>query len=62
MEEDEITGYQSDLLINIDPQYSAAADSDIISIGETPGINWADKEENRIYFCEKLQCEVEEDK
>ncbi len=61
IEEDELTGFQNDLLIDIDPTFSAAADSDIISIGETPGINWADREENQICFCDKIQRESDEE-
>ena len=33
LEEDEVAGFQRDLLIDIDPQRSAAADSDAMSIG-----------------------------
>ena len=33
------TADKDDLLVDIDPQFSAAADSDVQSIGEIPGIN-----------------------
>ena len=33
LEEDEVAGFQRDLLIDVDPQRSAAADSDTTSIG-----------------------------
>ena len=44
------------LLIDIDPETSDAADSEIISIGEAPGINWNYKEENNDVFLCVLSC------
>ena len=37
-EEDQLTGYTEDLLIDVDPQFSAAADSVVQSIGQIPGV------------------------
>ena len=42
-----MTGQQNDLLIDIDTEYCAAADSKIVSIGEAPE-DWADREEKSV--------------
>ena len=38
-DEDQLTGFKDDLLVDVNPQFSAAADSEIPSIGEIPGVN-----------------------
>ena len=58
-EEDQLTGYKDDLLVNVDPQFSAAADSDVQSIGEIPGINVMKKQDEKIDLDEKESSRID---